>query len=62
MIDELSEQRLQEDIIFSIRQFQRYANMPPLSRNNYIVSILEELLEEAKKMQLSESKLNEMHV
>ncbi len=57
MIDDLSEQRLQEELIFSIRQFQRYANMPPIARNNYVVSTLEELLLEAKKMQLMESVL-----
>ena len=60
MIDELSEQRLQEELIFSIRQFQRYANIPPITRNNYVVSTLEELLVEAKKMQLKESLLNEV--
>lgn len=54
MIDELSEQRLQEELIFSIRQFQRYANMPEIERNKYVVSTLEELLLEAKKMQLSD--------
>ena len=55
MIDELSEQRLKEELIFSIRQFQRYANMLPIARNNCVVSILEELVAEAKKMQLQES-------
>lgn len=57
MIDKLSEQRLQEELIFSIRQFQRYAKMPSIARNNYVVSTLEELLLEAKKMQLQESVL-----
>lgn len=60
MIDELSEQRLQEELIFSIRQFQRYANMTPIARNNYVVSTLEKLLIEAKKAQTQESLLNDL--
>lgn len=58
MIDELSEQRLQEELIFSIRQFQKYAKIHIINRNNYVVKILEELLTEAKKIQLQESLLD----
>lgn len=62
MIDELSEQRLQEELIFSIRQFQRYANMRPIDRNNFVVQTLNKLLEEANRMQLQESLLCECKV
>lgn len=57
MIDQISEQRLHEELIFSIRQFHRYAKMFPIERNNHIVGVLEELLMEAKKMQLEDSAL-----
>lgn len=60
MNDELSMQRLESDLIYSIRQFQQYAEMLPLARNTYIVCLLEDLLNEAKKMQLSESQLNDL--
>lgn len=58
--DQLNKQRLEEDLTRAIVQFQRYAEMPPLDRNNFIVKTLEELLVEAKKMQLQECKLNEV--
>lgn len=60
MIDELSEQRLQEELIFLIRQFKRYESVPTLARHNYIVHILEELLLEARTMQTKESLFNDM--
>jgi|GEM_PF-5114413 hypothetical protein len=59
MNDEFSMRRLREEIIFSTKQFQKYAKMQHLDRNNYVVTVLEELLIEAKKWQLYHSELDE---
>ncbi len=60
MKDELSMQRLESDLIYSIRKFQQYAAMVPVDRNNYIVCLLEDMLDEARTFQLSESRLSSM--
>ena len=62
MNDELSQQRLKEELIFCIRQFHSYAAMNPLDRNNFVVYILQNLLKEAQKMQLEESKFDVQYI
>lgn len=51
-------QILRENIIHHVLQFQRYANMGVVDRNCAVVSILEEILAESKKMQLIDSFLD----
>lgn len=61
-MDKINQKRLQEEIIFLIRQFDRYADMSLVDRNNFIIHTLENLLVEAKKMQTQESLLNDGHL
>lgn len=51
----LQYQRLESDLIYSIRKFHQYAELHPVERNKAVVNILEELLREALKHQLKES-------
>lgn len=55
--DILNKQRLEEDLIRAIVQFQRYAEMPPIERNNFVINTLLELTKEARKAQLQECDL-----
>ena len=50
--DSFAKDRLESDILYSIAKFDRYAKMHPIDRNNFIVFILEQILEESKKRQL----------
>ena len=51
----LDVKRLKIDLLHAIRQFNRHAFLDPLKRNNCVVNALEEILNEAKKMQLEET-------
>jgi hypothetical protein len=42
---------LEENLIFSIRQFQRYAKMSPVERNNVVINVLKDMLRESEKYQ-----------
>lgn len=46
--------RLRKDVVHAISQFHRHAFLSMLDRNNSIVNILSDLLNEAKKAQLQE--------
>lgn len=52
------QERLEEDIVFCIRQFQRYSEIYPIERNKIVLEVLEKLLNESKKMQTEECILN----
>lgn len=56
-LDELNQRRLKEDLIQSIQQFHRYAEMYPIDRNVFVVNLLDKLQKEAQKAQLSECEL-----
>ncbi len=57
MDDNLSVNRLESDLIYSIRQFHRYANLHPIDRANAVIKVLDMILEEAHKIQTQESKV-----
>ncbi len=50
-MNDFSQEILKENIIFFIKQFQKYAIMSQIDRNNYVINTLKEILCEAEKYQ-----------
>jgi|KBSSwiStaDraftv2_1062776.scaffolds.fasta_scaffold891517_1 hypothetical protein len=58
MDEDWSKEILEENLIYAIQQFNKYAKIYPIERNRFVVTTLSKLINEANKMQLEETCLD----